>query len=238
MGSQRYGNAARGGIGRLALLGLALALAGCSGTNDLLKKSGLDLFSSSSKATNDAPADGSAANASAPDIDCPDVSVRTGASTLIVGSKPGGGEPAALDVRYQGSIIRTARECHVSAGIMTMKIGIEGRIITGPAGGPGTVDVPIRIAVVQEGINPKTIVSKFGRETVTVNSAIDRVAFTHIVPDVAFPLPQPLGDIDKYVVYVGFDPVSAEPEKKPPAPPVKRKKPVAKKKPAAKPAPG
>jgi hypothetical protein len=121
----------------------------------------------------------------------------------------------------------------VNAGIMTMKIGIEGRIITGPAGGPGTVDVPLRIAVVHEGINPKTVVSKFGRETVTISGAIDRVVFTHVDPDVAFPLPQPLGDIDQYVVYVGFDPVSAEPEK-PPPPPAKRK-PAAKRKSVAKP---
>ena len=87
--------------------------------------------------------------------------MRTGAATLMIGSKPGAGEPSALDLRYQGTIVRTARECRVSAGIMTMKVGIEGRVITGPAGGPGTVDVPLRIAVVQEGINPKTIVSKF-----------------------------------------------------------------------------
>ncbi len=58
-------------------------------------------------------------------------------------------------MRYQGSIIRTARECHVNVGIMTMKVGIEGRVITGPAGGPGTVDVPLRVAVVQEGVSPR-----------------------------------------------------------------------------------
>jgi hypothetical protein len=208
---------------------LALALGGC-GTTDLLKSSPLDFFSSSSKATNDAAAPGGTANVSADDIECPDVRVRTGAATLMIGSKPGEGSPAALDLRYQGSIIRTARECHVNAGIMTMKVGIEGRVITGPAGGPGTVDVPLRIAVVQEGISPKVVVSKFGRETVTVNNSIDRVTFTHVEPDLAFPLPQPLGLIDAYVVYVGFDPVSAQPEKKPPA----KRKPVAKK-PAAKP---
>ena len=112
-------------------------------------------------------------------------------------------------MRYQGSIIRTARECHVNAGIMTMKVGIEGRVITGPAGGPGTVDVPLRIAVVQEGINPKTIVSKFSQEHVTVNNAIDRVTFTHVEPDITFPMPQPAADIDSYVVYVGFDALGA-----------------------------
>src|ERR1022692_2762028 len=92
-------------------------------------------------------------------------------------------------------------------------------------------EVQLRIAVVQEGVSPKAVASKFGHETVTVNASIDRVTFTHVESDIAFPLPQPLGLIDAYVVYVGFDPVSAQPEKK--KPPAKRK-PVAKK-PAAKP---
>jgi hypothetical protein len=132
-------------------------------------------------------------------------------------------------VRYQGSISRTARECHVNAGIVTMKVGIEGRIITGPAGMPGAVDVPLRIAVVEEGPNPKTIVSKFSRQTVTVANAVDRVTFTHIDPDVSFPVPTPAAAIDSYVVYVGFDPQGAQPQVK--------KKPVRKRKtrPAAKP---
>jgi len=100
---------------------------------------------------------------------------------------------------------------------MMMKVGIEGRVITGPAGGPGSVDVPLRIAVVQEGINPKTIVSKFAQIPVTVASAVDRVPFTHIDPEISFPLPQPLANIDAYVVYIGFDPMGAQQEKKKPA---------------------
>jgi hypothetical protein len=229
MGGEPSKQTARRGAGKLALLAVALALGGC-GSTDILKSSPLDLFSSSSKATNDAaPADPN--KVSTDDVECPGVEVRTGAATLMIGSKPGAGEPAAMDVRYQGSILRTARECHINAGIMTMKVGIEGRVITGPAGGPGTVEVPLRIAVVQEGINPKTIVSKFGHETVTLNSAIDRTNFTHIDPDVSYPLPKPLGLIDSYTVYVGFDPIGAAPEKK--KLPAKRK-PVAKK-PAAQP---
>lgn len=217
------------GARKLTLMALALALSGCGSTSDLLKSSPLDLFSSSPKAVNDAPAGGSAA-ISADDIDCPEVQVRTGASTLMIGSKPGEGEPAALDVRYQGSILRTARECHINAGMMTMKVGIEGRVITGPAGGPGTVDVPLRIAVVQEGVAPKAVASKFGKEVVTMNNAVDRATFTHIEPDIVFPLPQPLALIDRYVVYVGFDPLGDKPVKKPPV----KRKPVAKK-PMAKP---
>ncbi len=213
----------------LALGGFALTLAACgsSGTGSLLSSSPLDLFRSSSKATNaNAAAGDDAAAAATTDIECPEVKVRAGASTLMIGSKPGDAEPAALDVRYQGTIIRMARECQVNAGMMTMRVGVEGRVITGPAGGPGTVDVPLRIAVVQEGVNPKPITSKFARETVTVSSTIDRVGFAHVENDVTFPLPQPLGLIDSYVVYVGFDPLGAKPEPK---------RPPAKRKPAAKP---
>ena len=191
----------------------------------------MDLFKSSSKSTAGEASGGEAANAAAVEVDCPDVGVRTGAATLMIGNKPRKSEPAALDVRYQGTIMRTARECRVNAGIMTMKVGIQGRIILGPAGGPGTVDVPLRIAVVKEGIEPKTVASKFGRVTVVVGNAVDRVPFTHI-EDVAFPC-RAGGGSRHYVIYVGFDPISAEPEKKPPPP--KSKKPIAKKRPAAKP---
>ena len=208
------------------LLSLSLTLAGC-GSSNLLSGSALDLFSTSSKATTgNADTD----PGSSTDVECPSVSVRTGAATLMIGSKPGQGEPSALDLRYQATIIRTARECQVNSGIMTMKVGIEGRVIPGPAGGPGTIDVPLRIAVVQEGVNPKTITSKFARLDVTVASAVDRVAFTHIDPEISFPLPQPIANIDSYVVYVGFDPAGAQQEKKKPA-----GKPKAKPKSVAKP---
>ena len=84
-------------------------------------------------------------------------------------------------------------------------------------GASGTVNVPIRLAVVQEGVNPKTIVSKFASVQVTVASAVDRVAFTHIDPEISFPMPQPAANIDSYVIYVGFDPAGAQQEKKKPA---------------------
>ncbi|MDP2409392.1 MAG: hypothetical protein Q8M26_03805 [Pseudolabrys sp.] len=214
---EHHRRGSRIGARAIVLLGGALALAAC-GSSSLLSTSPLDMFSSSSKATNTNP--GAAATAAAPatdDLECPSVDVRTGAATLVVGSKPGDPAPAALDVRYQGTILRTARECQVNAGVMTMKVGVEGRIITGPAGAPGTVDVPLRLAVVQEGPNPKTIVSKLARVPVTVSSAVDRVVFTHVDSEITFPLPQPLGLIDAYIVYVGFDPV-APPERRRPAP--------------------
>ncbi|MEP7030677.1 MAG: hypothetical protein ABI830_07070 [Pseudolabrys sp.] len=211
----------RSGKRVVALAGVGLLLAACGTSSNFLSGSSLDVFRTSSKATtgtNDNTAEADT------DVSCPGVDVRTGASTLMIGSKPGNEEPSALDLRYQGTITRTARECRVNAGVMNMKVGIEGRVITGPAGGPGPVEVPIRIAVVQEGVSPKTIVSKLVR--IPVNVTGDRASFTHIDPEITFPMPVPLANIDAYVVYVGFDAIAARPETKKPAP---------KKKPAARP---
>lgn len=213
MAGEQIAQAVRVTIGATALLGFSLVLAGC-GSSNLFSTSALDLFSTSSKATT---GDTESGTGPATDVECPSVNVRTGAATMMIGSKPGEGEPSAVDLRYQATIIRTARECHVNAGTMTMKVGIEGRVITGPAGGPGTIDVPLRIAVVHEGVNPKPITSRFARVQVTVASAVDRVTFTHIDPEISFPMPQPIADIDAYVVYVGFDPMGAQQEKKKPA---------------------
>ena len=209
----------RNGAVVAAGLGLALALGGCgsTGSSSLFSASPLDLFRSSPKATTVSDA-ANPASVIDTDYDCPEVKVRAGAATLMVGSKPGEGEPGALDLRYQGSITRTARECHLNGNNLTMKVGVEGRIITGPAGGPGSVEVPVRIAVVHEGVSPKVVVSRLGRENVTVVDSVGRVNFAHIEDDISFPLPSPITDISQYVVYVGFDPQSAAPEpKKPPA---------------------
>jgi hypothetical protein len=186
------------------VLVLALITSGCS-------TSSINWFGSSSSekvaATTDA-APGSGAGDD--DLECPPVTVRSGASTLAMAGKSAtSSDPAAMDLSYQGSIVRTARECHVAAGTMTMKVGVEGRIIVGPAGGPGQLDVPLRLAVVQEGPQAKTVLSKLVRIPVTITEGAGNVNFTHIDPDVSFPLPQPLGNIDSYVVYVGFDPNAA-----------------------------
>jgi hypothetical protein len=202
---------------------LALLLAGCgSGALSNMSLSSLNIFDSN-KATTTSGAEGATPEAS--EIECPSVTVRTGAATLMIADDSKGAESGALSLRYQGTVVRVARECNVSAGTMTMKVGVEGRIITGPAGGPGTVDVPLRIAVVQEGVNPKPIVSKFARIPVTIAPDSDRAGFTHVEPDLSFPMPVPAVNIDAYVVYVGFDTLAA-PEKKPAAP--RRAKPAAK----------
>ena len=153
-----------------------------------------------------------AANAE-PDINCPAVEIRRGAATLTIAPP---GERSAMTLKYQGSFIRAARECTVAEGNMIMKIGIEGRVVIGPGGGPGRVDVPLRFAVVQEtptGMRP--IATKFVIVPVEVQ-ATGNTLFSHVEEGMTFPIPTPAAVLDDYIVYVGFDPLSAEAQTKGP----------------------
>jgi hypothetical protein len=158
--------------------------------------------------------------AAQPDINCPAIEVRRGASTLTIAPP---GPQSAMTVKYQGSFVRQARECTVVEGNMVIKVGVEGRVVVGPAGGPGQVNVPLRFAVVQEtpsGI--RAITTKF--VIVPVNVTADgNTLFTYVEEGITFPVPTPTTVLDDYVVYVGFDPVAAEAQTKAPPPKVRRK---------------
>ncbi|PDT66294.1 hypothetical protein CO683_28395 [Bradyrhizobium ottawaense] len=144
------------------------------------------------------------------DVDCPQVTVRAGASTYAVGAA---GKPAVgNEIRFQASITKMARECARSSAGITARIGIQGRVIAGPAGAPATVEVPLRVAVVQGGVGEKVIASKAYRTTVEMSEG-GSVPFTFIVEDLAYPTPS-ASTADSYVFYVGFDPQALSPEPK------------------------
>jgi len=163
-----------------------------------------------------------------PDVNCPPVEIRRGASTLSIAPP---GDKSAMTLKYQGSFARAARECSVIDGNMAIKVGVEGRLIVGPAGGPGQVNVPIRFAVVQEtpgGVRP--IATKFVVVPVIVG-ADGNTLFTHVEDAMTFPVPAPTSLLDDYIVYIGFDPLSAEAQSK--QPPNAKPRPQLKPKPAA-----
>jgi len=169
------------------------------------------------------------ANAQA-QVSCPRVEVRQGASTLTVGPT---GDKTAMALRYQASFTRLARECEVVGGNMVMRIGVEGRVIVGPAGGPGVVDIPLRIALVQESPGgAKPIATKFMRFQVNV-PGVDGSPFSHIEEGFSFPLPQPTLLLYDYIAYVGFDPYTAQAQDQQLQKPTPKPKPRPQPKPAA-----
>ena len=195
-------------------------LPGCSSSSvfNTPASSFSSFFASASSA-----ATGTTTAGTAPDFECPGVSIRSGASTFSVSANPA--DESAMSLRYQAGLGQTARECRLNGQTLTMRVGIQGRIILGPAGGPGQIDLPIRLAVVHEGPEPKTIITKLNRVPVIIPPGDSNVQFTSIEEELTFPMPRAAGLIDEYIVYVGFDPQGfREPPKKRPerAPPKRR----------------
>jgi len=103
----------------------------------------------------------------------------------------------------------------VQGASLIIKVGVQGRVILGPMGGPGQVEVPLRYAVVREGPQPKTVATKFKRIAVTIGPGQTHVQFVDIEEGLTFPMPSK-SELDAYVVYVGFDEIGDKNEKKPP----------------------
>jgi hypothetical protein len=207
-------NGVRRGGAPLAALATAIMLSGCSSGGGL---SFGDRF-------NQAAATGSTVAQAQPTTEstsvsyCPSVDVRPGTSSLAF-NVPGG--QGAMGLRYQASLGQTARECSAAGGNLNMKVGVQGRIILGPAGGPGTIEVPLRLALVQEGPSPKTHWTKLYRIPVTIGDGVPNVAFTHVEEDLTVPMPS-ASALESYVVYIGFDAIGAKEQPAKKQPPRKR----------------
>lgn len=144
------------------------------------------------------------AESTAPDgteLDCPVVKIRAGASTYAVA--PPGKQPTPGDLSYQATITRTARECRRVNGQILARIGIQGRVIVGPTGAPGTVEIPLRAAVVQAGVHERVISTQVYRTNVSLSE--DGGSFSVVGEDLTYTMPPNLTS-DNYVFYIGFDP--------------------------------
>lgn len=131
------------------------------------------------------------------DYGCPSTSILDGTAAYRVGN-PG----EARGVSHQAAINDLARECSTSGGTMRIKVGIQGRLILGEAGKPGTYSVPVRVAVRGNG---QTIVSKLLPTSVTIPPNDTQAAFVVIDDTITVPITAE-DPADVYSVLVGLDP--------------------------------
>jgi hypothetical protein len=129
---------------------------------------------------------------------CPPVRIRGGTEAFTVYERGHEGEPAF--VRYQGSITRTARECRKTVDGFTVKVGIAGRAVAGPKGGQGTVTLPVRVVVTQQG--GEVEFSQLYNVQVTITPPVLGADFSQVVE--AIPVAAAPNERD-FIIYVGFD---------------------------------
>ncbi|WP_237480303.1 hypothetical protein [Lichenibacterium dinghuense] len=189
----------------LCWAGLALgsALGGCAATEKLTSSaSGVgssfgNLLAFGTTTPGPAPAPAGAAERP---LQCPTIEVLDGTASYRTYA---GADQTNENVRYQFSMGDVARECTHSGKDLLIKVGVEGRVLLGPAGSPGSFTVPVRIAVRHDG-DGKVAAAKFFQVPATIASGEDATGFQVVSDPIAVPFVTSSAD-DDYTILVGFD---------------------------------
>jgi hypothetical protein len=133
---------------------------------------------------------------------CPTLDILENAA----GYRGTGSGAQASQVSFQASITNTARECVFQGNQLRLRIGVEGRVLLGQNGRPGTFSVPLRIVVKRRA---DIVTQRFNRLSVSVPAGETQGEFAYVEENVVVPI----SDIDpnaEYDVYVGLDPTGQQ----------------------------
>jgi hypothetical protein len=125
------------------------------------------------------------------DIECPAIEILDGGAAMR--------QVAGSDVRNQISLGQVARECRPAGpGQISIKVGVEGRVLLGPSGSPGTFSAPVRI-VIKRG--DKVVASRLQRASATVPSGDTQASFVVVEENILVPRQG-----EELSISVGLDP--------------------------------
>lgn len=111
---------------------------------------------------------------------CPEVIIADGGAAVRAQSGPDSGS-----LRHQISILNVARECTPTGnGGFRLKVGVEGRVLLGPAGGAGSYGATLT-TVVSRGTTQ--IARRAARVGGTVASGQGGVDFSHVEDGIVVP---------------------------------------------------
>jgi hypothetical protein len=127
---------------------------------------------------------------------CPAVRIRAGTESLRFFK--GKDKSKSDNLRYQATLTRVARECAYVGQNLEIKVGALGRVITGPAGGPGTIKMPIRVAVQQGGCSRHF---ELHQTQATIGSGTANSSFEFVDEKIVIPAPTSTN----VRVFLGFD---------------------------------
>jgi hypothetical protein len=130
---------------------------------------------------------------------CPRFQVwsRDGYVTIYEPGKVGDG----LAVMHRGEIMKTARECQIEPGRVTVKYGFSGRVLLGQKGRTGRISLPVNVFVTDA--KRAKILTDTAR--VNVDVTLDNpIGYFSLVRSVTFQIPEGSRP-GEYEVYVAFD---------------------------------
>ena len=130
---------------------------------------------------------------------CPRLSIspRGGHLTIYEDGRAGDG----LAIMHRGEITKTARECQIEPGRVTVRYGFSGRVLLGPRGKAGNVTLPVNIVVTD------TKREKIASDAVSVAAAVavdNPIGYFSTVRSLTFTIPEGTRP-GEFEVFVGFD---------------------------------
>lgn len=170
-----------------APLCLLLAVAGCQSN---------DSQTGQSMSTNDLAGNRPKISQGELEAFCPPVRVRQGTAAISRYARGAEGDPSKL--AFQASLGETSRACSRADGNLTINVAAAGRVIPGPAGAPGSVTLPIRIAVTR---GDEVLYSQLQRLDVAIADKQAATQFLFKDPNVVIPVPSERN----VLVQLGFD---------------------------------
>jgi hypothetical protein len=182
---------------RLAsMAALGLALSACSMGNMFAPAPSTNAALQNANPTQDEITTASVTALPAIATECPPIKVRSGNAALFFYGNGRAGNPQ--DLQYQAVIDNQSRNCVVSNGLITVKMGVVGRLLIGPKGNQQSVNLPVRFSVER---NEVAMFSETYQVPATVDPATQSGEFVKVVENVAIPY---VGG-ENIVIWVGFD---------------------------------
>jgi hypothetical protein len=183
----------------LALPLICLGLAGCgsSSSSSSAGNTALNVFMFQS--TTPPPADQLPQDDQDEPLVCPEVIISDGGAAVRAqaGQDSGG-------LRYQISITNVARECTVTGkGSFRLKVGVEGRVLLGPAGSPGSYGATLTTTVTR---GTSVLGKRSARVGGTIPSGQSGIDFTHVEDGIMVPAGK--GDVEIFVGLGGGGPAA------------------------------
>ncbi|MGN6464034.1 MAG: hypothetical protein ACTHLP_00960 [Rhizobiaceae bacterium] len=99
---------------------------------------------------------------------------------------------------YQASINDVTRSCNYQGGMLTMTVAVAGKVVPGPMAKTGTINLPIRIAVLRDG---EPIYSNLAKYPAQLTDTSEAAQFLYSNPNVTFDAPAKRN----IQVFAGFD---------------------------------
>lgn len=99
---------------------------------------------------------------------------------------------------YRATITDVVRECQQAGDVLNMRVGVAGRLISGPGGDTGDFTLPVRIAITQ---GNDVLYSKLHDVPATIPAGRTNNKFSFVDDAISFPKPRQ----KNVIVYVGFD---------------------------------